>query len=170
MTAVKQPTAEIDQRFSSRDAKPVPWETARASLEKAETFWLSTVRPDGHPHVTTLLAAWLDGALYFCTSDGEQKYRNLRGNPRCVLTTGCNTYREGLDIVVEGKAIAIDNEEKLRLLADIWASKYDWPWQVGEGKFLGDEGNVATVFEVRPVKALGFAKGDAFSQTRWRLQ
>jgi len=32
-------------------------------LEKAEVFWLSTVRPDGRPHVTPMVSVWLDGAL-----------------------------------------------------------------------------------------------------------
>ena len=41
---------------------------------------LSTVRADGRPHVTPLVAVWLDGALYFCTGEGEQKERNIRRN------------------------------------------------------------------------------------------
>jgi len=37
--------------------------------------------------------------LYFCTGPHERKARNLGQNPHCVLTTGCNTLKEGLDVV-----------------------------------------------------------------------
>jgi hypothetical protein len=31
-------------------------------------------------------------------------------------------------------------------------------------------GGAALVFEVRPVKVLGFGKGETYSQTRWRFE
>jgi len=64
-------------------------------LQESEVFWLSTVPADGRPHVTTLLAGWIDDELHFVTSDGEQKMRNLDGNPHCVLTTGHERGRIG---------------------------------------------------------------------------
>ena len=48
---------------------------AQAVLEKAEMFWLSTVRRGGRPHVVPLPAMWLDGALHFCTGPQEQEAR-----------------------------------------------------------------------------------------------
>src|SRR5688572_32517124 len=74
----KEPTAELDPQFSSANASPTPWEKARELLQKAEVYWLSTVRPDGRPHVTSLVAVWLDNALYFCTGKTERKAKNLR--------------------------------------------------------------------------------------------
>jgi Pyridoxamine 5'-phosphate oxidase len=76
-------------------------------LEAAELFWISTVRADGRPHVTPLVAAWLDGAIHFHTGADEQKAANLRANPHVVLTTGCNRWNEGLDVVVEGEAVRV---------------------------------------------------------------
>src|SRR4051794_12934672 len=101
--ADKQPTTELDARFSSAGASPIPWVEARTQLEKAEIFWLSTVRPDGRPHVTPLLSIWLEGALYFCTGADERKAKNLVHNTRCILTTGCNMLKQGLDLVIEGE-------------------------------------------------------------------
>ena len=43
--------AELEPQFSSDDATPTPWAEARECLEKAEVYWLSTVRSDGRPHV-----------------------------------------------------------------------------------------------------------------------
>jgi Pyridoxamine 5'-phosphate oxidase len=51
------PAAELHAPFSDPRAKATPWARARRVLEKAEVFWLSTVRRDGRPHVTPLVAA-----------------------------------------------------------------------------------------------------------------
>src|SRR5215203_282242 len=83
-----EPVTELEPQFSSDDAAPTPWAEAREHLEEAEVYWLSTVRLDGRPHVTPLVAVWLDGVLYFCTGPHERKARNLGQNPHCVLTTG----------------------------------------------------------------------------------
>ena len=166
---VKDPIAEIDSDFSGADATPVPWAEAREALEKAEIFWLSTVRPDGRPHVTPLVAVWSDGALYFCTGETERKNKNIEQNAHCILTTGCNAFKEGFDLVVEGDAVRVKDEPTLKRLAELWESKYGWPWTVRNGMFHGDEGNDAIVYEVRPRVAFGFRKGEPFSQTRWRF-
>ena len=165
--------AELDADFSSEDARPTSWATAREQLARAEIFWLSTVRPDGRPHVTPLITVWVDDALYFCTGPTERKARNLEHNTHVVLTTGCNDIDEGLDVVVEGDAIRIADQPGLQRVADAYAAKYGDPFNftVGNGAFLNEGGGgEALVFEVRPVKAFGFGKGDSFSQTRWRFQ
>src|SRR5688572_26609160 len=71
--AAAEPTAELDPRFSSEGATALPWPDVVEALERAEMFWLSTVRGDGRPHVTPLPAMWLDGRLHVCTGPGEQK-------------------------------------------------------------------------------------------------
>ena len=69
----KKATAELNSQFSSDKATPIPWAEGHERLEGAEVYWISTVRPDGRPHVTPLLSVWLDGALYFCTGPDERK-------------------------------------------------------------------------------------------------
>ncbi len=167
--AEKEPLAELQPQFSSDDATPTAWAMARERLEQAEVFWLSTVRPDGRPHVTPLLAIWLDGALYFCTGESERKAKNIVHNAHCVLTTGCNALNEGLDLVVEGDAVRVSDEARLKRLADRYAAKYDWHYTVRDGALHGDAGNIALVYEVAPTTAFGFGKGTSFSQTRWRF-
>ena len=172
MMAVKDPVAELHPQFSSADATPIPWEEARGHLEKAEMYWLTTVRPDGHPHVTPLLSVWLDGALYFCTGPSERKAKNLARNAHCVLTTGCNLLSEGLDLVVEGEAATVSDEAELRSVADTYEAKYGQHFTAPEGTWfgLGDaiRGGNALVYRVAPSTAFGFGKG-TFSQTRWRF-
>ena len=169
--AIQTPAAELAPRFSSPNANPVAWAEARQRLEEAEVYWLSTVRPDGRPHVTPLIAVWLDGALVFCTGADERKGRNLARNKHVVITTGCNTLHEGLDVVVEGAAVQVRDEGKLQLVADAYVSKYgeEWHFTVRDGAFLNPEGGEAVVYEVRPKTAFGFGKGEPYSQTRWRF-
>jgi hypothetical protein len=64
----------------------------------------------------------------------------LHRQRHCVLTTGCGTLNDGLDIVVEGDATLVSDEAQLVRVADAYES---------------------TVF--------GFGKGE-FSQTRWRFE
>jgi nitroimidazol reductase NimA-like FMN-containing flavoprotein (pyridoxamine 5'-phosphate oxidase superfamily) len=163
------PVTELDPRFSDPDAVATSWEDVRRTLDGAELFWLSTVRADGRPHVTPLPAVWQDGVLHFCTGAAEQKGVNLAGDGRCVLTTGNNQWKSGLDVVVEGTARRITDEARLRQLAAAWESKYggDWRFEVANGAFQHGAGE-ALVFEVAPVKVLAFAKG-AFAQTRYRF-
>ena len=168
--AGKEPLAELEPQFSSSDATLTSWAEAGEHLEKAEVYWLSTVRPDGRPHVTPVLAVWLDGALYFCTGEAERKAKNLARNAHCVLTTGCNALNEkSLDLVVEGDAVRVSDEARLQRIADRFASKYSWHYTVRDGAFHGDGGNIALVYEVMPTTAFGFRRGTSFSQTRWRF-
>ena len=39
------------------------------------------------------------------TGAEKQKFANLNANPHVVVTTGCNRWDEGIDVVVEGKAV-----------------------------------------------------------------
>lgn len=169
--AEKDPVAELHPQFSSPDATPTPWTEALKHLEQAEVFWLSTVRPDGRPHVTPLLAVWQDDALYFCTGERERKAKNLAHNTHCILTTGCNALNEeGVDLVVEGEAVRVIDEALLWRVAERYEAKYgsDWRFAVQDGAFLGD-GNVALVYKVVPTTAFGFGRGVTYSQTRWRF-
>jgi predicted pyridoxine 5'-phosphate oxidase superfamily flavin-nucleotide-binding protein len=46
------PKTELDERFSGPGAQPISWSATREAIERAELFWISTVRADGRPHVT----------------------------------------------------------------------------------------------------------------------
>jgi general stress protein 26 len=158
--------------FSSDGATATAWARSKAHLEAAEVFWLSTVRPDGRPHVTPLLAVWLDDALYFCTSPPERKAKNLSHNPHCILTTGRNSL-DGLDIVVEGDAREVSDEAELGRVADAYAAKYPSDFTEPEGTWFGLDDAIragdSLLYRVTPVTAFGFGKGASFSQTRYRF-
>jgi nitroimidazol reductase NimA-like FMN-containing flavoprotein (pyridoxamine 5'-phosphate oxidase superfamily) len=168
-----EPVPETElSAFSSPNAIPTGWSEARSELAGAEVYWLSTVRPDGRPHVTPLLAIWLEGALYFCTGPDERKAKNLSENGHCILTTGRNTL-DGLDLVVEGTAQGVADHDELARVANTYEAKYGPHFVAPDGTWsgLGDAIRRAEVlvFRVSPETAFGFGKGGSFSQTRWRF-
>jgi uncharacterized pyridoxamine 5'-phosphate oxidase family protein len=166
------PTPELDSRFSDPDASPTPWPVTAQVLERAELFWITTVRADGRPHVTPLVAVADDQVVYFCTGLREQKARNLEHNGSVALTTGSNTWASGLDVIVEGTAVRVEDAESLRRAADAYLDKYggDWRFDVGDGVLThGEAGELeAALFRVEPTKVLAFAKGP-HAQTRYRF-
>jgi nitroimidazol reductase NimA-like FMN-containing flavoprotein (pyridoxamine 5'-phosphate oxidase superfamily) len=161
-----EPTTTLDERFSEPGTTATGWEEARAALEAAELFWIAAVRADGRPHVTPLVAIWLDDTLYFCTGQYEQKAVNLGANAHVVLVTGCNQWDSGKDVVVEGRADRVTDQRMLERLAGAWARKWDgrWEYEPDAGGFVGRGNEGIWVFAVRPDKVLAFGKG-TFSQT-----
>lgn len=169
---MSQVSAEI-HGFSQPGALPTPWEVGCAQLAAADTFWLSTVRPGGAPHVTPLIAVWEQDALWFATGEDEIKAHNLVRNPACVLTTGASDLADGaLDIVLEGEAeLVADGAPELGAIAATFAAKYGtaiWDYEVRDGVFIDSgSGMRVLLFRVAPTRGLGFRKGDEYSQTTW---
>ncbi|MBQ0825706.1 pyridoxamine 5'-phosphate oxidase family protein [Streptomyces tagetis] len=176
----KQPATELDARYSSAlhplpgaaDVTATPWPEARRHLEAAEIFWVVTVRADGRPHVTPVIAAWHDGVLYFSTGPGEQKARNLAHDPHCSLITGGNSLTEGFDLVVEGEAEPVGDAAVLEDVIAAYEAKYGAHITSPEGTFhgIGDamRNGDAMLFGVTPTTAYGFGRDDGvYSHTRW---
>jgi hypothetical protein len=152
-------TATLDTRFSDPAAEPVSWDRVDNALAAAELYWLSTVRTDGRPHVTPLVGLWVDHSFVFCTGPAEQKALNLQGTSAVAVTTGANTWKDGLDVVVEGTALRVTGRDALQRLADGYLAKYggDWTFDVDDDVF-DPAGMSAIVLRVNPAKVLAFAK------------
>jgi nitroimidazol reductase NimA-like FMN-containing flavoprotein (pyridoxamine 5'-phosphate oxidase superfamily) len=177
-----RPVTEFDPRYSSA-LNPRPgaehvtateWAEAVRHLTAAEIFWVSTVRPDGRLHITPVIAAWHDGALYFSTGPGEQKARNLAHDAHCALTTGGNALGEGLDLVVEGTARQVADPAEKEAGISAFEAKYGGHITSPEGTFhgLGDaiRRDRAALFAVAPATAYGFGRDNGvFTHTRWRF-
>jgi general stress protein 26 len=164
-----EPVTHLDGRYSDAGVTATPWPDARSHLETAELFWVTTVRRDGRPHTTPTIAVWHDDALCFSTGPDEQKAKNLAHHSRCSLLTGTNTLHGGLDIVVEGDAVRVTDDVRLRRLAERWEAKYgtEWHFDVADGAFRHGHGT-AYVFAVTPEVAYGFSK-DPYRHTRWHF-
>ena len=162
-----EPLTAFDARYSEPGAEPTPWAEGRRVLETAELYRITTVRPDGRPHLTPLVAVWTAGAAHFCTGPQEQKGRNLAANPHVVLHTGSGALHAGLDVSVEGEAVRVLGGGDLRRIADAFLAKYgdEWHFRVEGDAFTHGPGS-AHVFRIEPAAIRGFAKAP-YGQTRW---
>ena len=168
---MSEPTARFDRRFSDSESEATPWADVVAVLERAELYWLTTVRTDGRPHVTPLIGVHHDGAVHFVTGSGEQKARNLEHSAKVALTTGTNTWAQGLDVVVEGEAVRVTDTTRLQAIADAIEAKYGdvWHFDVAGDAFDGQGEDPGYVFRIEPSKVLAFAK-DPHAQTSYRFR
>jgi general stress protein 26 len=104
---------------------------------------------------------WHDACLWFSSSVGSRKARNLRADPRCVVTTD-----DALEpVVVEGTAERVTDLAVIAAMLDVVNRKYQTSYDVG---FLDPDVNAC--FRVRPIWAFGLIERDfSGSPTRWRF-
>ncbi len=62
--------------------------SARKALEHHAVVWLSSIRPDGAPHLLPLWFHWDGASILVFSKPGAQKVRNLRVNPRVMVAVG----------------------------------------------------------------------------------
>jgi nitroimidazol reductase NimA-like FMN-containing flavoprotein (pyridoxamine 5'-phosphate oxidase superfamily) len=162
------PTIELDARYGEQGVTPIAWSAVEALLAAAELYWLTTIRPEGGPHQTPLIGVYRDGALHFCTGPHEAKSRNLAGNPKVVMSTGTNALHAGTDVVVEGEAVRVSDDDAVAALAGAWEDKYgaEWHFDAADGAFRHADGAAAHVYRVVPARAYAFGKAP-YCHTRY---
>ena len=102
---------------------------------------------------------WDDSTLWFTSGAASRKARNLRADPRCVVTT----EDAGDPVVIEGTAAIITDQASIRRVLDLMNDKYRTDLQPS---FLDPAVN-ATI-AVRPQQVIGMRHGDfTGSPTRW---
>jgi pyridoxine/pyridoxamine 5'-phosphate oxidase len=155
---------------------PIPWSRALEQLEAVpdtqapRSTWLSTVRPDGRPHVAAVGALWVDGRFYFTSGAGTRKSRNLAANPNCVLSIAL----PDLDLVVEGRASKVTDQATLERLAQRYAAQ-GWPARATDGALTAEFSAPSAgpppweLFVVTAVVAFGVATAKPYGAMRWRF-
>lgn len=79
----------------------------RRFLEREPVVWLSTVRPNGAPHIVPIWFWWDGEAILVFSKPDAQKVRNLRDRPRAMLALG--DAEDDFDVgLIEGHAELLD--------------------------------------------------------------
>jgi PPOX class probable F420-dependent enzyme len=92
-------------------------------LRNDPIIWLSSVRPDGRPHIVPVWFLWDGKSILIFSQPHSQKVRNLRHNPNVMLAL--DDTRSGEDVVLfEGKAELL-NEPTVNTTTAAYAKKYD---------------------------------------------
>jgi len=89
------------------------------------TCWLTTINPDGSPHVTAVGAVWVDGSFWFQTGDRTLKAKNIARDARCAISVATNEF----DLVIDGRAEKITDPVEVSRVAAVWAAG-GWPCEV----------------------------------------
>lgn len=137
----------------------LPWSWAEQRLRDSHDYWLATAWPDGRPHVMPVWGLWIDGCLWFSSSRGSRKARNLRARQSCVITT--DQARE--PVIIEGHAELVVDATRLAEMLAAENRKYSTNY----GPELLDR-DVNAAFRIVPHWAFGLAEDDfSGSPTKW---
>jgi len=141
----------------------LPWSWAEQRLKKSHNYWITTVKPDGSPHVMVVWGLWQGGRFLFSTGSQSRKARNLAKNPRCIVST----ERAHEAVIVEGAAEIADLAARRKFLAQ-YVRKYDWDMSAMKADILSMK---EPVFAVCPLTV--FALWEEYFQeksTRWKFE
>lgn len=154
--------------------EPIPWSRALEALEtgnqRNETSFLATTRPDGRPHLAGVGAVWDHGKVYIVSGDGTRKSRNLAENPTCAISISL----PGIDLVIEGEAKRVTDDETLHRLAKRYADG-GWPAKVEGGAFTYDYSAPSAgpppwnLYAIAPTTIYGVLAAEPGGATRWRF-
>ena len=137
----------------------LPWSWALERLTASHDYWLATVSPDGLPHVMPVWAVWLEEALWFSSSDGSRKARNLAERPLAALTTDAPLE----PVVAQGSVEKVPDGAGVASFVGAVNAKYLTNYDVGF--FAG-----STCFRLLPRVVFALDSADfTGSPTRWRF-
>ncbi|MET8874699.1 pyridoxamine 5'-phosphate oxidase family protein [Nocardia sp. NPDC004604] len=136
------------------------------------TCWLTTINPDGSPHVTAVGALWVEGTFWFVTGARTRKGRNLARDPRCSVSVSTREF----DLVLDGTATQVTDTT---LVADM-AQRYvgaGWPARVDDtGRALTAAYSAPSagpppwhVYRVTARTATALSTVEPGGATRWRF-
>lgn len=134
------------------------------------TCWLTTIDPDGSPHVTAVGAVWFDGTFWFQTGDRTRKAKNVARDPRCALSVATSDF----DLVIDGLAEKVTDRDDVSRAAGIWVTG-GWPCEVdASGVGLTAPFNAPSVgpspwfvYRIAPRSATSVTSVEPGGITRW---
>ena len=117
ITRPKFPKGYVDNLVSYVD-----WDWVAAQLTESRHYWLSSVRPNGKPHIVPRWAVYVDGKIYYDGSPETRHARNIETNPNI-----CVNLESGSEVIMlEGTSRAADkpSPELAKRLSTEYKRKY----------------------------------------------
>jgi PPOX class probable F420-dependent enzyme len=134
-------------------------------LRTAPVIWLSSVRPDGRPHLVPIWFSWDGEAIVVASKPDAQKVRNIRSDSRVMLALG--EPEDDFDVgMIEGIAQLPDMPARLALPRGHLAKYRPHMTTVG----LDDEEFLATysqVIRIIPTRFLPWHGRTTPGSARW---
>jgi pyridoxamine 5'-phosphate oxidase-like protein len=134
------------------------------------TTWLTTINPDGSPHVMPVGVASCQGTWYFTSGPGTRKSRNLARDPRCVASVATHPF----DIVIEGTAHRVTDVAELGSVAEAFG-RGGWSPTVEDDAFTAAYSAPSAglapwyVYRIKPSTVFALGTSEPFGATRFQL-
>jgi hypothetical protein len=135
------------------------------------TVWLTTINPDGSPHVTPVGSVQLDGVWYFTSGPGTRKSRNIAADPRCVVSVATHPF----DLMIEGTASRVTDADVLRSVAEEY-NRGGWPAQVDGDAFTAEYSAPSAgpppwhAYKITPATVFAFGTSEPYGATRFDVR
>jgi hypothetical protein len=153
----------------------LPWSRPRDGLaagasEPGRGTFLGTVRPDGRPHAAGIGAIYHDGDVYFTSSPGTRKSRNLSANPACTMSLAL----EGIDLVLEGEATRVVDADTIAQVVAVYRDG-GWPAEADGDSITAPYSAPSAgpppwyLYRLTFHTAFGVASAEPYGATRWRF-
>jgi general stress protein 26 len=115
----RRPNFEPGYGISTEEEGMLDWAWAEERLAASRNYWIVTADADGEPAAAPVWGVWADGAVYFGTSPGSRKGRNLARDPRVVV------HLESGDevVILHGEAEIVEVDESV---LDAYDAKYGY--------------------------------------------
>lgn len=131
------------------------WERVDRALRTAATYWVSTTRADGTPHLIPIWGAWTGAHLYIEGGDDTVWARNLDRSP--FVSVGADGDR--LQIIARGPAArTLPVVDRFETIADSYAAKYPYRpelhafWEIRPRTVLAWEVSSVESFAATPTR------------------
>ncbi|HWF29822.1 MAG TPA: DUF447 domain-containing protein [Mycobacterium sp.] len=171
-----------ERNLDGYGAPPIEWGRVKAVLDgqltqapetggpQRHTTWLTTINPDGSPHVMPVGVIQHGGSWYFTSGPGTRKSRNLARDGRCVVSVATDPF----DLVLEGAAERVTDARELAAVADAYASD-GWPAEVAgdavTAEFSAPSAGPAPwhVYRLKPSTVFALGTSEPFGATKFQL-
>jgi hypothetical protein len=171
-----------ERNLDGYGAPTIEWARVKAVLDgrltqapetggpQRHTTWLTTINPDGSPHVMPIGVVQHGGSWYFTSGPGTRKSGNLSRDARCVVSVATDPF----DLVIEGAAERVTDGDELSSVAQAYA-RDGWPAEV-VGDALAAEYSAPSagpapwyLYRVKPSTVYALGTSEPFGATKFQL-
>lgn len=131
------------------------WDFVDESMATDQSYWVTTIRPNGMPHVRPTWGVWL-GDTFYCGGGEQTRWvQNLATNSEIVV------HREDAEevVIIEGNAERIDHESSGETLIERVDTAYEEKYDIRHG---------TPFFAVRPLTVFAWSDYPT-DATRWKF-
>ncbi|MFI6345968.1 pyridoxamine 5'-phosphate oxidase family protein [Streptomyces sp. NPDC050560] len=157
-----EPVTEPAWIFSYTATGPqLDWEWAHKRLRESKNFWITTQGLDGRPHTRPVWGFWLEGGLWFSTTNRSVAYIEADNNVTVHTESGDEV------VIVEGRCERLHGKDRLQVISDNYREYFSHETVATDEGVFTPQGYGGPGFKITPTKVLGWNAPYFNTATRW---